>query len=453
MAFKLSKEYNKTLLLAYPVMLGQTGHVVVGMVDSMMVGKLGVIPLAASALANSVFFLFFVFGLGASYAVTPLVANADGERNIKKISELLAHAIVINLLMGIVLYGLAEILALFIGNFDQPVEVVDAAIPYLSVITLSMIPLMLYQSFKQFAEGLSDTKMAMVITLTSNALNIFLNYVLIFGKFGFEPMGLVGAGWATFIARSIMAVWMALYVLYNKRFEAYTKLLNFKELSIATTKKILGIGIPSALQFTFEVTAFIVATFFMGMISAEAQAAHQIAIVLASFSYMLASGLGAAATVRVGNQLGRKDYKMMRTVGFISFKMSVVLMTFMGLVFVIGRYFFPTLFNDDVEVVNIAASLLFIAVLFQISDGVQVVGMGALRGMSDVKIPMYIALFSYWVIGLPVAWLLGFTLNFGPEGIWYGLALGLTCSAVFLSWRFHKLSSLNENEQLSHIQE
>lgn len=452
MAFKLSKEYNKTLLLAYPVMLGQTGHVVVGMVDSMMVGQIGVVPLAASTLANSVFFLFFVFGLGASYAVTPLVANADGEGNVKKIGDLLLHSILINLVMGLVLYGLAKLTALFIGSLDQPVDVVEVAKPYLSIVVLSIIPLMFYQAFKQFAEGLSDTKMAMIITLSSNGLNIILNYILIFGKLGVEPMGLMGAGWATLIARTVMAIWMALYVLYNKRFAIYKQLIDFKNLSVETTKNILAIGIPSALQFTFEVTAFVVATFFMGLISAEAIAAHQIAISLASFSYMLSSGLGAAATVRVGNQLGKKDYKMMRTVGFISFKMAIVLMAFMGLVFALGRYYFPTLYTEEIEVINIAAALLFVAVLFQISDGVQVAAIGALRGMSDVKRPMYYALFSYWVVGLPLAYLLGLVLDFGAVGIWYGLALGLTCAAVLLSWRFHKLSGLNEEGKLLHIQ-
>ena len=324
--------------------------------------------------------------------------------------------------------------------FQQKQEVVDLAIPFLNVMMLGMIPLCIFSGFKQFTEGLSFTKIAMLITVGSNLLNILLNYLMIFGHWGFPKMGLMGSCWASFISRVAMAIAMFSYVYYNKPFRVYREGFRFKNISKELTKKILAIGIPSGLQWFFEVGAFAFAVIMIGWISPKAQAAHQIALSLAATTYMMASGLSAAASVRVGNQSGLKNKEGVRTAGFSAF---VIVMVFMGLMatsFILLRNYLPSLFTKDADVINIASSLLVIAAFFLLSDGIQVVGLGALRGVKDVKIPTVITLIAYWVIGLPMSYVFGFKLNMGVQGIWYGLSIGLTFAAILLFLRFNHVS-------------
>jgi len=417
-------------------MLSQLGHVLVGVADSVMVGRLGAEPLAAAALANVIFHILMTFGIGVSYAITPLVAAADGEGIIVKSSEVLKHGTVINFVISIILG-----LLIFIGGhglyyFDQPVEVLKLAIPYLWIITASIIPLMLFQSARQFAEGLSQTRQPMYITIGSNVINITLNYILIYGKLGFPAFGLNGAGYATLISRILMAAWMWIYILKSSRYKPYFQMMKEVVLNKLMTYKMLRIGLPAGFQFFFEVGAFGFSAIMIGWLGARALAAHQIAINMASISYMMATGIAAAATIRVGNQFGRKDITTLRIAAFSSFIMVIVFMLGFAITFIFGRHYFPTLYINDVEVVSVASSLLVIAAFFQLSDGVQVVGLGALRGLADVKIPTFITFFAYWIIGLPFGYFLGFKLDMGVEGIWYGLLTGLTVASVMIVTRF-----------------
>jgi len=432
--------FKRNFSLAYPVVLSQLGHVLVGVADSVMVGKVGIEPLAAASFANSIFFLLLTFGLGVSYGMTPFVAAADGENDSKKIGILLKHGFLINNSLSIVLLGVLLYLSQVLQIFNQPQAVYELAGPYLQIIALSIIPFMMFQTFRQFVEGLSLTKQAMYITVGANVVNIGLNYVLIYGKFGFPAMGLNGAGLATLIARSLMAIFMFAFVVSQPRFRTYWQSFGFRDYSASVIRNLLKIGIPAGLQFIFEVGAFAIAAIMIGWLGAVPLAAHQIAIKLASISYMMATGISAAATIRVGNQLGRKDIKTMRRAGFTSFAMVILLMSAAALLFILGRNFFPTLYVSDGQVIHLASALIIIAGLFQISDGVQVVGLGALRGMADVKIPTVFTMIAYWVLGLPVGYYLGFTLEMGATGIWYGLLLGLTASAVLVLWRFEVLS-------------
>lgn len=437
---KYQKHVKTTFLLAYPVMLSQLGQVLVGVADSMMVGQLGAQPLGAASLANSIFMVVLMFGIGISYAVTPLVAAADGQNNRKQIREIIKNGLLINTVSGFLLFGVVLAASNLLYHMEQPVEVVRDAIPYLGVITFSIVPLMIFQSFKQFAEGLSQTKQAMYITIFGNGLNVLFNYILIFGKFGFEPMGLMGAGWATLISRILMAIMMIVYVLWSKRYKKYFKGFKFKKFSRPLITRMVKIGVPTGLQFIFEVGAFSAAAIMMGWLGVNQLASHQIAINLASVSYMMASGLSAAATVRVGNQLGKGDIQTLREAGFTIFGMVAVFMLVTALIFVSFRFFLPSLYIDDVEVIQMSAGLLIIAAFFQLSDGIQVVGLGAMRGMSDVKVPTIITLVAYWVLGLPIGYLLGFQLDLGAQGIWIGLLIGLTVAAVLLFYRFDTLS-------------
>ncbi len=417
-------------------MLGQFGHVAVSLADSIMVGRLGTNPLAAGAFGNSIFIVPMVFGLGMAYGLTTPIANADGEGNPDKAANFLRHGLVVNLITALFIFIGILIFSNFISHLGQEKEVERLATPYLFIITSSIFPLMLFMTFKQFAEGLSDTRFAMLASIGANAINISLNYLLIYGNWGFPRLGLNGAAYATLIARCIMALAMYLYVFKGKKFSVYTAILSNTKWMKSHFKKLLNLGIPSGLQSIFEVSAFAAAAILMGQISAEALAAHQIAISLAALSYMAATGIAAAATVRVGNQLGRRDIKSLRKAGHTCFIMTLAFMFICGIIFLVGRNTFPAFYTTDDFVQSLAAQLLIVAVLFQLSDGLQVVALGALRGMSEVKIPTLITFFSYWVIGLTGAYLLGIRWGIGPMGVWYGLAAGLTVAALLLYWRF-----------------
>ena len=431
--------YKKTLQLAYPVCISQLGHVMVGVVDTAMVGYIGSAQQAAVALANSFYVLALVFGLGISTGITPLVAIADGEKDHSSMTDLLKSGFVVNLLTGILLFTVLFFCSPFLKMLDQPEQVAEMAIPFFNVMIFSIIPLAIFSSFKQFAEGLSDTKTAMIISISANILNVALNYVFIYGKLGFEPMGMMGACWASFWSRIVMAVAMFVYIYYHKEYKKYWKNFNLK-ISFPLAKNILSIGIPSGLQSIFEIGAFAVAIIMIGWIGEKEQAAHQVAISIAAVTYMIASGIAAAASVRVGNGVGKKDITELRTAGFSAFILAVCFMTLSAIAFIAGRNYFPTLFSGDEQVISIASSLLIIGALFQLSDGIQVVGLGALRGMKDVTIPTIIAAISYWVIGIPTSYFLAFKLHLGVQGVWYGLFLCLSVSAVSLFVRFSVVS-------------
>ena len=435
-----SLQFKQTFILAYPVMLSQLGQVMVGVVDSMMVGHLGTEPLAAASLANSVFVMFLTFGIGISMGITPMVAHADGEGNKKQIVDILKHGVLDNAVVGVLLFFLLLITSNTFFYLDQPSAVVALAIPYFRIISFSLIPFMVFQAFRQFTEGLGLTRQAMYITLTGNAINIVLNYILIFGKLGLPAMGLEGAGWATFIARCIMALLMILFALSSSKLKAYRVYYSGGSINRILVKKLLSIGVPIGFQFIFEVGAFTFSAIMIGWIGAVALAAHQIAISLASITFMMATGIASATTIRVGNQDGRRDYHALRKVGFTGYMMVILFMGANGIIMIIGRSFFPTLYINESEVITLASGLLIVAALFQVSDGMQVMGLGACRGMKDVKAPTIFTLIAYWIIGLPVGYMLGFQLNMGAKGIWWGLLIGLTVAAILMLTRFNRLS-------------
>ncbi|WP_235689723.1 MATE family efflux transporter [Fulvivirga lutea] len=431
---------KKNFHLAYPVMLSQLGHMMVNVADSVMVGHLGAVPLAGASLANVIFHLLLMFGIGVSYAITPLVAAADGEGNVSKSAVYLKHAIIINLITGLILFAIVAIAGPGLKYLDQPMEVVDMALPYLNIVTLSLVPLMIFQTFRQFAEGLSDTKMAMIIVIGSNLLNVILNYILIYGKLGFDAYGLIGAGYASFIARIILASWMVLYVYHGKKYQPFRLGFKLGNYSKNIFRNMLGLGLPAGIQFIFEVGAFGFAVIMIGWIGTEALAAHQIAINMAAISYMMASGLSAAATVRIGNQLGLKDIPTLRAAAFTLYGMVILFMGICATVFIVGRFYLPSLYIEDTAVIELAAGLLIIAGFFQISDGIQVLSLGALRGLADVKIPTAMTFIAYWVLGLPIGYLLAFHYQMGASGVWYGLLIGLSIVAITLFWRFNHLT-------------
>lgn len=416
------------------------GQVMTGVADSVMVGWTGAVPLAASSLANIFFTIPLFFGVGVSYAITPLVAQAEGAHDQNKIIATLKNGALINLVTGLILVALIFSVEPFMHAMGQPDDVVTLAVPYLSIIAISIIPTMIFQTYRQFAEGLQRTRAAMIIVVGSNLLNIFLNYLLIFGKYGFPEMGLNGAGWATLISRIVMALSMMLYVYYGRKFHSYKAGFSIGNYSRSLIRKMLHIGLPAGSQFVFEAGAFGFSALMMGWIGTTALAAHQIAINLATISYMTTSGLGAAATIRVGNFWGQRDTNNLRASAFTMIGMAILVMTAWALLFIFGRYFLPSLYIEDQAVIELTASLLIIAAFFQLSDGIQVVTAGALRGLQDVKIPSMLIFVAYWIIALPLGYWLAFPLKMGANGIWIGLFLGLTLTAGAMVVRFYKLS-------------
>lgn len=427
-------------LLAYPVMLSMLGQVMTGVADSVMVGWTGAVPLAASSFANIFFSVPLFFGVGVSYAITPLVAESEGARNTQSVIDILKHGTLINIITGIVLVAIIIAVEPFMHSMGQPQEVVTLAIPYLTIIGASVFPTMIFQTYRQFAEGLHKTRVAMIIVIGANLLNIILNYILIFGKYGFPAMGLNGAGWATLISKIVMAACMMLYVYYGRRFAAYQKGFSFGNYSRQLLSKMLHIGIPAGSQFIFEAGAFGFSAIMMGWLGTIQLAAHQIAINLATISYMTTSGLGAAATIRVGTFLGERDKRNLRASAFTMIGMAITLMAGWALLFIFGKQFLPSLYIDDVEVIQFTSSLLIIAAFFQLSDGVQVVTAGALRGLQDVKIPSLLIFVAYWIIALPLGYMFAFKLGWGANGIWIGLLTGLTLTATAVVIRFDRLS-------------
>lgn len=439
---------KNTLLLAYPVCLSQLGHIMVGVVDTAMVGSIdetlvgysGKTAQAAALLANGLATLVLVFCVGLSYGSTPLIAAADTQKDHLQNRSLLKHGFVVNVLTTVVLVGIMLVCSPVLRLLDQPANVVALAIPFLDVILLSLLPLAIFSAFKQFAEGLSFTRTAMIITLAANGLNILLNYVLINGKWGFEPMGIMGSAWASFIARILMAVSMFLYVRYAKQFAVFWEGFSSVKFSWPVMKKLYALGVPAGLQWVFEVGAFSVAAVMLGWIGETEQAAHAVALSVAAITYMVASGIGAAGSVRVGNYVGLRDRAELRRAGFTVFWLAIGFMFVCAILFIVFKDHLPWIFTKELKVAEYGSSLLIIAAFFQLSDGLQVVCLGALRGMKDVKIPTAITLFAYWGVGLPASYVLAFVFGLSVEGVWYGLMIALTAAAVLLFTRFNYLS-------------
>lgn len=421
-------------------MLSQMGHILVAVADSMMVGRLGTVPLASVSLANSVFSVIMLFGIGVSYGMTPLIAAADGANDKRQGAKFFKHGVYLNTLLGLVLVLVGLLVGRGMGWLDQDPAVLAGALPYFYTLVFSLFPLMIFQAFRQFAEGLSMTRQAMYISVSGNLLNVVFNYGLIYGKLGMPELGMVGAGWSSLISRVIMAIAMVAFVLSYKRLRRYVMLWSKIKIRGFVMKRILGIGVPSGLQYIFEIGAFSMAAVMVGWIGAEALAAHQIALNLSAITYMTATGISAAGAIRTGNQLGRKDYQTLRTAGMTCFAMAAVMMAFFGTGFIFGNTYLPTWYINDSDVIQMAGRLLIIAAFFQISDGVQAVGLGVLRGIADVKVPTLVTLFAYWVMAIPLGYLFGIHWGWGAKGIWMALLIGLTLAAILHLARFHVLS-------------
>jgi multidrug resistance protein, MATE family len=448
MLSKYKPHYISNLTLAIPVVISQLGHTLVHMADSIIVGHYaGTISLAGVSLVNGIFTVVMVIGIGISYGLTPLIAQENGRKNFRECGKLLSNSLFINIVTGIVLFCAVYFgLQLSMDHLKQDVRVVAEARPYLGVLGISIIPLMIFMTFKQFAEGLGFTKQAMIISIVGNVINVILGVTFVKGLFGIEPMGVMGVGYSTLIDRCLMAIGMAFYIVRSPHFRIYLKNFALKRINKLRTLKILKLGGPVAMQYAFEVSAFSGAAILIGTIGAPHLAAHQVAINLAAMTYMMASGISAAATIKTGNSFGRKDFEELHLSANSNYHIVIGFMLVTAAIFIGLNRILPLIYTTDQAVIGIAAQLLIVAGLFQLFDGAQVVGLGILRGMGDVNIPTLITFIAYWIIGLPTAYFLGIFLRIGANGVWYGLTLGLLVSAGLLFLRYrHTVKKMKLN--------
>lgn len=448
------KEARATFSLALPIIVGQVSQMLMGITDSVMIGRVGTVPLAASAFANSVFGVFFMLGIGLLIPIAVFVARAHGGGKEAECGDWLRHGIFLALLMGSAGAALMMLLGTQIDRFGQPPEVVAAVKPYYLLIAASLVPTLLFQGFRQFAEAMGRPWIPMAMMLGGVALNVLLNWIFIYGNLGVPALGLTGAGWATLIARvagvAVIFVWLGRSADFARAWptRASGNAEWFRKLQWERFRTMAAIGVPAAGMLLFEVGAFSAAAIMMGWLGAVPLAAHQIALSCAGFAFMFPLGLSMAVSMRIGKAVGEGRHVALRPIGFSAMLMGCLIMSGFALIFSIAGRPLASAFVEDAVTAALAARLLVVAAIFQLFDGVQVIGAGALRGLTDVKVPTLITFIAYWIIALPGGYVLGIRGPAGPVGIWASLATGLAFAAVFLALRFRFRTSVGKAEGL-----
>ncbi len=425
------------------------GHSLVGLIDNLMVGQIGPTELAAVSLGNSFVFIAMSLGIGFSTAITPLIAENYGVDRVEKNKSVFYSGLFLCTLLGAVLFVILFFAKPIMGYMGQPKEVVALAGPYLDIVAFSLIPLIMFQGYKQFADGESETKYSMYATVAANVVNVVFNYVFIFGFWIFPALGVIGAAIGTITSRIAMVVLIHYLLSSKEKFKPYFEDFSFVFVTKEKIRKIINLGFPSAMQMLFEVALFTGAIWLSGSIGVFDQAANQIALSIASMTYMVGMGLSVAAMIRVGNQKGLEDFKQLRIVAHSIFLLAIIFAFIFAVLYVIFHGFLPQLYFDmddlsqlegNKKVIAIASDLLLIAAIFQFSDMLQIVVLGALRGLQDVKVPMLLSFVSYWLIGFPISAYLGLFTELKTIGIWVGLLLGLTFASLFLYIRFTRIT-------------
>ncbi|MGL5562371.1 MAG: MATE family efflux transporter [Tannerellaceae bacterium] len=433
--------YKRNLKIAVPIMLSQLGQGVVVLFDNIMVGQLGTNELAAVSFANSIVVLALVFITGVSFGATPLIGQSYAMKQFRKVGEFLQNSTLFITILGLALVALFLVLTCFMDRMGQTPEVSSLALDYTRIVILSLIPFLFFCILKQFMEGVGNTRIAMNITIIANVINIVFNYLLIYGKFGFPFMGVAGAGVATLISRILMPILFMMAIWRNTHFKRYFYFFSMKRFNKQSVSELVRIGFPIGGQMLIEVSAFAFSSIMMGWMGAVALASHQIALNISHLTFMAVVGIASATTIRVSHQLGERNPIGLRKAGIASLHLGLLTNFITAVVLILCRKYIAMAFSEDPQVIELASMLIILAGIFQFSDGLQVVSLGALRGLHDVKKPMYYAFISYLVINLPVGYLLAFKLGFGPAGIWCGFIFGLSVAAVLYLRRFNHFSN------------
>lgn len=446
-----TQELKTTLKLALPIVLSQLGQLGFGIMDTAMVGRLGALPLSASAFVNNVANIPMVFALGVSSAVAILIAQSFGEKNYKNCGRILNNALVfIGTLTLVIIIGLLA-LTDHLSVFQQPEEVLNESISYYKAITWSILPFILFFVLKHFSEGISRPVVPLVFLGFGLLANFILNSLLIYGLYGFPELGLYGAGLATLISRLLVVVGLYIYLIRSSFFKKFKLSFSREQMDSFAIKDLARIGIPSGFSYLFEVAAFAGSGIMVGWLGTKTLAAHQISLQIASTTFMMALGFSFAVGVRVGQLKGEQDYIGLRRVGIGAFSFIGITLGILGIIILLLRNYLPSLFISDVEVEAMAAQILIIVCLFQISDSTQAVAMSALRGLQDVKIPTVIAFFAYWVVALPLGYYLAFKMDYKHLGIWSALGVSLLVSSTLLVARFlHKSKKLIKQNEIKY---
>ena len=442
--FDYTKEFKYNLTLSYPVTLGLLGHTIVQFIDNVMVGKLGTSELAAVSLGNSFILIAMSIGIGFSTAVTPLVSESIGKKNNSE-KDFLNHGFLLCLLLGLLMFISVYNLKDYLFVMGQPSSVSSLAYSYINWVSISLIPLITFQAFKQFTDGLSMTRPAMYATVFSNFINIILNYILIFGKFGFPSLGIEGAAIGTLVARFSSLIFIIFYFYFHSNLKSYLSTFTRINFNFKILKKLIFLGFPSALQMFFEVFFFIAAIWMSGLLGKNEQASNQIALNLSSMTFMVAMGFSVVAMIRIGEMFGKSDIINLKKIAYSLFLIILLCDLFFCMIFLLFSEYLPWIYlsktadksmSDVFQVIEISSKLILISGVFQIFDGLQAVVLGVLRGIQDVFIPTILIFIAYILVGLPVSYYLGLNTYLGVVGIWIGLLIGLVSSSIFLLLRF-----------------
>ena len=439
--------YKRNLAVAVPVILSQLGQVVVQFADSMMVGRLGATQLASVSFAGAVFMVGMMFIMGTSMGLTPLVGQSAARGEDRKCAKLFQNSFVLNLLLG----GLIILIMLggsfFMHLMGQDPEVVAFGVPYFRIMLISLIPMLIFFSFKQFMEGIGNTRVAMIITIVTNVINIALNYVLIYGKLGFPELGVLGAAYATMIARILMPIAFMAVFINKSSLRRYFSFFNKSEFSFSYVKNLFNVGMPIGAQILVEQIAFGFTTIMAGWLGAVTLASHQIAMNISTMVFMILCGLSAGTTIRVSHQFGLGKIDDMRKAAIASYHLTIFSVIICDILILLFRTQIPLLFTNDQEVIKMAADLMIILSIYLLPDGLQNVALGALRGIADVKAPMIYAVISYLLLNIPIGYFFGFVLGYGVMGVWVGFIAGLTAASVLFMLRFRKKTKIYSLEQ------
>ena len=433
-------ESRKTLRLAVPIIIGNVGQTLITLTDNIMVGRLGADALGAAGFTGGLFFVFSIFGIGILAPTAALFAQSHSRNENDEGGEWLRHSVFTAVAISVVMMTALWLMKPLMAQMGQPAEVVRLSDGFANYLILSIFPSLIYQAYKQFTDGIGKTTVGMYVMISCVLLNILGNYVFINGHFGFPALGLNGSGLATLICRSLMAMMMVYYTHRHPEFKKYFTLRWRSRLQNGRLKELFRLGIPNGLTYIFEVGAFTLSSVMMGWLGAAPLAAHQISLNLASISFLVTVGIGAAGTIRVGFENGIRKFHEARYAGRVALVLGATYMLVSAVFVYFTRARLATIYTNDAEVVSYAVGFLAIAAAFQFFDGIQAVAVGILRGLQDTKWPSILAFIAYWVIGLPIGYYLAFAKGLQGEGIWWGLFIGLVFTAIFLTLRFERLA-------------
>lgn len=437
---KLSKHTHQILQLGYPIMLGQMGVILVGFIDNIMVGRYGTSELAAASFVNGFINIAFVFAMGFSYGLTPLVSGSFATGN-GQLKSLLKNSLLLNLIVGLLITLVMWICLENLHWFDQPEHLLPLITPYYTIHLISIVPLIIFYGYKQFVDGVGLTKVGMRAIISSNVINILLNYLLIFGKFGFPELGLIGAGLATFTSRSVMLLLLIYEVHYTERFRQIFSINKAISgfINRDTMRQLTTLGIPSAMQLGMETASFTIAVIMVGWIGALELATHQIVNTVSTLGFLMFYGMSAAVMIRVGHYYELKKPQEIRHVVKSGFIIQITMVAILVIFLLLFRKQIPMLFTVDQEVIHLASIVIFPLAAYQVTDMLQILFSNALRGMQDVKFTAWAAAFCYIILTVSVAYLFGFTLGWGILGIWSAFLVGFTSLAILLIYRYRKV--------------